>query len=134
MQKKIRTRLYMAPSQALSTLISSYQYHHWIITVMLKSLLLFPILNKCSSHRWSILTENSGKIRLWKWIFLVPRNFFTWTSISKMAVEMNLIIITKNNAADADPEIGFVAKSTAACRNISPRGVNGCRLDSTQTG
>ena len=51
-----------------------------------------------------------------------------------MAVEMNLIIITKNNAADADPEIGFVAKSTAACRNISPRGVNGCRLDSTQTG
>ena len=50
------------------------------------------------------------KIRLRKWIFFfLPRNFFTWTLISKMAVKMNLRIITKNHAAD--PEIGFLAKS-----------------------
>ena len=42
-------------------------------------------------------------------IFSVPRNFFTRTLISKMAVKMNLRIITKNHAAD--PEIGFLTKS-----------------------
>ena len=42
-------------------------------------------------------------------IFLVLRNFFTSTLISKMAVKINLRIITKNHAAD--PEIGFLKKS-----------------------
>ena len=42
-------------------------------------------------------------------IFLVSRNFFSWSFISKMGVKMNLRIITKNNAADS--EIGFLTKS-----------------------
>ena len=41
--------------------------------------------------------------------FLVPRNFFTGNMISKMAVKMNLRIITKNHAAD--PEKDFFKKS-----------------------
>ena len=44
-----------------------------------------------------------------KMIFLGPRNFLTRNLISKMAVKMNLRIITKNHAAD--PEIGFLTKS-----------------------
>ena len=39
---------------------------------------------------------------------MLPRNFFTSFLISKMAVKMNLKIITKNHAAD--PEIGFLTK------------------------
>ena len=46
-------------------------------------------------------------------IFLVSRNFFSWTLISKMGVKMNLMIITKNHAADSDIalyHIGFLTK------------------------
>ena len=43
--------------------------------------------------------------------FLVPRNFFTGNMISKMAVKMNLRIITKNHAAD--PEKGFLTESNS---------------------
>ena len=84
--------------------------------------------------------------------FLVPRNVYVvyMNFDFKNGCKMNLMIITKNHAAD--PEIGFVAKSiskpngcatamptawelrSAACGYIFPRGVNGCRLDSTQTG
>ena len=44
-------------------------------------------------------------------IFLVSKNFFARTLISKMAVKMNLRLnlITKNHAAD--PEIEFLTKS-----------------------
>ena len=37
------------------------------------------------------------------------RNFFSWILILKIAVKMNLSIITKNHAAD--PVIGFLTKS-----------------------
>ena len=39
----------------------------------------------------------------------MPRNFFTRTFISKIAVKINLRIITKNHAAD--PDIRFLTKS-----------------------
>ena len=41
------------------------------------------------------------KIGLWKWNFLVSRNFFSLILISEMDVKMNLRIITKNHAADS---------------------------------
>ena len=41
--------------------------------------------------------------------FFEDKDFFSWISISKMSVKMNLRIITKNHAAD--PEIGFLTKS-----------------------
>ena len=44
-----------------------------------------------------------------KIIFFGAKEFLTWTLISKMAVKINLRIITKNHAAD--PEKGFLTKS-----------------------
>ena len=42
-------------------------------------------------------------------IFFGAKNFFTLFLILKMTVKINLMIKTKNHAAD--PEIGFFAKS-----------------------
>ena len=41
--------------------------------------------------------------------FFEDKDFFSWISISKMSVKMNLRIITKNHAAD--PEIGLLTQS-----------------------
>ena len=48
------------------------------------------------------------KIGHQKWNFFGDKNFFSWISVSKMGVKMNIRIITKNNAAN--PEIGFFTK------------------------
>ena len=48
------------------------------------------------------------KIELWKWNFFGVKEFFSWILILKIAVKMNLRIITKNHTAD--PEIGFLTK------------------------
>ena len=46
--------------------------------------------------------------------FLVSRNFFSWTSISKMGIKMNFGIGTKNHAAD--PEIRFLTHRVKVVR------------------
>ena len=49
------------------------------------------------------------KIDLRKWNFFGVKEFFSWMLVSKMGLEMNLRIITKNHAAD--PEIEFLKES-----------------------
>ena len=66
-------------------------------------------INRFLTFLKSIFFGLFKKTWLSKMIFLAPRNFFTWTLILKIAVKMNLRIITKNHAAD--PEIGFLTKS-----------------------
>ena len=56
--------------------------------------------------RYMFVYKNRGSKM--NFFFLVSKNFSS-ISISKMGVEMNLRIITKNHAAD--PEIGFLTIS-----------------------
>ena len=97
----------------------------------------FPLLRKIQNSRLSVTYQNTNnfvlslakslvltltlawfallkymlvyKSRTSKSIFSVSRNFFIWILISKISVQMNLWMITKNH--EGDPEIGFLTKS-----------------------
>ena len=58
------------------------------------------------------------KIGLRKWNFFGIKEFFSWILISKMDVEINLRIITRNHTGD--PEIGFLAKSISKPNGCAP--------------